>query len=57
MSVREIVLEEIRRVAADRNETLARLTDDLSPHESALDLLCFKVLVARLEHVTGPNPP
>ena len=41
MSVREIVLEEIRRVTADRNETFAPLTDNLSLHESDLDLLCF----------------
>ena len=56
MSVRETVVDEIRRVAANQNKTLAPLTDDLSLQDSGLDSLCFAILVARLEDITGRDP-
>jgi hypothetical protein len=56
MSLKATILEEIRVVAARQNKTLAPLTDDLSLHDSGLDSLCFAILVARLEDITGSDP-
>jgi len=56
MSLRETIFDEIRRVAATQNKALAPLTDDLSLQDSGLDSLCFAILVARLEDVTGRDP-
>ena len=36
--------------------TLAPLTDDLFLNDSGLDSLCFAILVARLEDITGRDP-
>ena len=55
-SLREKILDEIRTVAAEQNRTLAPLTDDLALAESGLDSLCFAILVARLEDITGRDP-
>lgn len=56
MSLRAIILEEMRLVAERQNKTLAPLTDDLSLSDSGLDSLCFAILVARLEDITGRDP-
>ena len=54
--MREKILDEIRTVAAEQNRTLAPITDDLALTESGLDSLCFAILVARLEDITGRDP-
>ena len=56
MNFKELVLKEIRRVAADQKKTLAPLADDLPLGESGLDSLCLAILVARLEDLTGRDP-
>jgi hypothetical protein len=56
LSLSDTILDEIRTVAAEQNRTLAPLTDDLSLSESGLDSLCFAILVARLEDITGRDP-
>jgi hypothetical protein len=56
MSLRETILDEIRAVAASQKKKLAPLSDDLSLHDSGLDSLCFAILVARLEDITGRDP-
>jgi acyl carrier protein len=56
MSIRLIVISQIQQVAAEQKKTLAPLTDDLSLLDSGLDSLCFAILVARLEDVTGSDP-
>lgn len=56
MSTRKVIFDEIHRVAANQKKTLAPLTDDLSLHDSGLDSLCFAILVARLEDITGRDP-
>ena len=56
MSVRDTILTEIRAVAASQEKTLAPLTDDLPLNDSGLDSLCFAILVARLEDITGRDP-
>jgi acyl carrier protein len=56
MSVRATILKEIQTVAANQNKTLPPLTDALPLNDSGLDSLCFAILVARLEDVTGRDP-
>ena len=56
MSIRDTILDEIRTVAAEQNKTLAPLTDDLPIGDMGLDSLCFAILVARLEDITGRDP-
>ena len=56
MSIRDLVLKEIRNVADEQGKTLTPLTDDLALLESGLDSLCFAILVSRLEDATGDDP-
>ena len=56
MTTKDLVLHEIRRVAGNQNKTLAPLTDSLLLSDSGLDSLCFAILVARLEDLTGRDP-
>ena len=56
MSMRATILNEIHAIAASQQKTLAPLTDDLFLHDSGLDSLCFAILVARLEDITGRDP-
>lgn len=56
MNVRDIVVEEIGRVAKEQRRTLAPLTDNLALTGSGLDSLCFAILVARLESRLGSDP-
>jgi hypothetical protein len=56
MSLRATILDEIRTVAAEQRKVLAPLTDDLTLHDSGLDSLCFAILVARLEDLSGRDP-
>jgi hypothetical protein len=44
------------QVAAEQHKKLAPLTDDLPLLESGLDSLCFAILAARLEDITGRDP-
>jgi acyl carrier protein len=56
MTIRLTILSQIQQVAAEQKKTLAPLTDDLSLLDSGLDSLCFAILVARLEDLTGVDP-
>jgi hypothetical protein len=56
LSLREKILAEICTVAVEQGRTLPPVTDDLSLTESGLDSLCFAILVARLEDITGSDP-
>jgi len=56
MSLRDTILKEIETVAANQSKTLAPLTDALPLNDSGLDSLCFAILVARLEDITGRDP-
>jgi len=56
MSFRDAILAEIRTVAADQDQTLAPLTDDLPLLDTGLDSLGFAILVSRLEDITGRDP-
>ena len=56
MSLRATIVNEMQTVAADQNITLPPLTDELPLNDSGLDSLCFAILVARLEDITGRDP-
>ena len=55
-SIRDIVIAEIKSVAAEQDKVLPPLTDDMVLLESGLDSLCFAILVSRLEDETGRDP-
>jgi acyl carrier protein len=56
MSVRETIVSEVERIAADNGWSLPHLTDDLVLLDSGLDSLAIAILVARLEDALGIDP-
>ena len=56
MTVRPIIEEQMRRVAAEQFKTLSPLRDDLVLLNCGLDSLCFAIVVARLEDELGVDP-
>jgi acyl carrier protein len=56
MSVRETIVAEVERIAADNGGSSPRLTDDLVLLDSGLDSLAIAILVARLEDALGIDP-
>jgi hypothetical protein len=56
MSARSTIFDEFARVAEEQEKKLAPLRDDLPLLESGLDSLCFAIIVARLEDITGKDP-
>lgn len=56
MSTRDIVLEEVKRVAEEHHKSLPPLTNELPLLESGLNSLCLAVIVARLEERLGVDP-
>ena len=56
MSLRVVIVENIEDVAKEQERALVPLTDDLALQESGLDLLCWAIIVARLESQLGFDP-
>jgi len=56
MSVQDIVIHEIRRVAEEHKKKLAPLDRDAELLSVGLDSLCFAILVARLEERLDIDP-
>jgi acyl carrier protein len=56
MTIKEIILSEIRKIGEEQDKQLAPLTDDLSLLDSGLDSLAFAILVTRLEDELGLDP-
>ena len=56
MSVRSVVLSQLKIVAEEQNKKLPPLTDDLALLDSGLDSLCLAIVVARLEDALGFDP-
>ena len=56
MSLRSLIEDQMRQVAAEHQKTLAPLKDDLVLLDSGLDSLCFAIVVARLEDELGEDP-
>jgi len=56
MSVRSVVISQLKLVAEEQNRKLPPLADDLPLLDSGLDSLCLAILVARLEDELGFDP-
>ena len=56
MSIKLIIMDQMRQIAREHGKTLAPLRDDLVLLDSGLDSLGFAVLVARLEDTLGIDP-
>ena len=56
ISIREIILDQIKLVAQQQSKTLEPLNDDLPLLESGLDSLCIAVLVANLDDQLELDP-
>lgn len=56
MDVRATIINEMTAIAAENNRKLGPLSDSVTLVESGLDSLCFAILVARLEDITGHDP-
>jgi hypothetical protein len=56
MDLRATIFDEIRTVAAEQKKQLLPLTDELLLQEAGLDSICFAILFARLEDITGDDP-
>jgi len=54
--MREKIIAEIEKIAAEQEKPLKPITDDLEILDSGLDSLCFAILVARLEDMVGFDP-
>lgn len=56
VSMKEIIISEIKSIAQEHDKKLAPLSDSLLLSDSGLDSLCFAILVARLEDNFGFDP-
>ena len=56
MTVRQLVISHMNRVAEEQRLSLAPLTDDLVLLDCGLDSLGFAILAARLEDELGVDP-
>lgn len=56
MTVRDTIVDEMKRIATEQKKTLGPLDDDASLMTCGLDSLGFAVLVARLEEQLGTDP-
>jgi acyl carrier protein len=56
MSIRQAILSEMQKIAADQNVDPVPLADDLLLSNTGFDSLCFAILVARLEDDLGFDP-
>jgi acyl carrier protein len=56
VSMKEIIISEIKSIAQEHDKKLAPLSDSLLLSDSGLDSLCFAILVARLEDKFGFDP-
>jgi acyl carrier protein len=56
MSIHDVIIDEIRRVAEEHKKTLAPLDWNVELLSVGLDSLCFAVLVARLEERLDVDP-
>ncbi|HXD75604.1 MAG TPA: acyl carrier protein [Vicinamibacterales bacterium] len=56
MSLKAVVVSQIREIAEEDARSLPPLTDDLVLLDSGLDSLAIAILVARLEETLGFDP-
>jgi acyl carrier protein len=56
IDIRQVVLDQMQKVAEHQKKKLMPLTDDLLILESGFDSLCVAILVANLEDELGVDP-
>ena len=56
MTIREVVLQQVRLVAQQQKKKLAVLDDNLCLAESGLDSLCLAIIVANLDDELHLDP-
>jgi acyl carrier protein len=56
MSIKAIVISQIKQIAEENQNTLPPLTDDMVLLDSGLDSLGIAILVVRLEEALGIDP-
>jgi hypothetical protein len=56
MDLTQLIIRQFEQVAQEQKRSLATLTDDLALLDTGLDSLCFAIIVARIEDVTGLDP-
>lgn len=56
IDIRQVVFDQMQKVAELQRKNLKPLTDDLLILESGFDLLCVAILVANLEDELGVDP-
>ena len=56
MSIRTVVLDQVKLVAGLHQKSLGPLTDTLPLIDSGLDSLCMAVIMANLEDILGFDP-
>ncbi len=55
-SIRSEIISQFEQVAREQNRALAPLSDETELLGSGLDLLCFAIVIARLEDTLGLDP-
>jgi acyl carrier protein len=56
MSIKSIVLDQLREIAREHERMLPPLTDDLALLDSGLDSLAMAILVVKMEDALGFDP-
>lgn len=56
MSLRSTIVEEIASITAGQEKRMPPITDHLVIMDTEFDSLCFALLVARMEDITGIDP-
>ena len=56
MTVRLIIVSEIKKIAEEQSKKLVPLSDELVLQDFGFDSLCFAILIARLEDSLGTDP-
>ena len=56
ITMKDVILSEIRAIAKEHGKSLAPISDALPLLDSGLDSLCVAILVARLEDRFGIDP-
>ncbi|MDP4022650.1 acyl carrier protein [Methylobacterium sp. NEAU 140] len=56
MTLRHTIVDAIETIAREQDKPMPPVTDDLVMVDTEFDSLCFALLVARMEDMTGVDP-
>ena len=56
MTLRSTIIAEIESITVAHDKRMPPITDDLVMMDTEFDSLCFALLVARMEDITGIDP-